>query len=251
MSILTKATDAVGLVALSAGVAVVATAVLFFVGEPAAATEVADCWTRSASPEQLFREGHHPGSLAREACLGLGTFVSVQAADGADQEYWDRVTKELASRLKDNVDFRQGQYAALAEQNTLLPEAPAKAAGELGMMMEKAAATRLAALRCGLVTSEDVAGVGQFDSLLALSVAGERIGMPDLESARAFSDKMLKRAVEQALSRAPSSPACGTPLETELVAHLKEWQLFAEGKHPWAEGCRPEVTATELILRCA
>lgn len=244
MSLLNKALVAVGIAAVGVGAA-------FFVGAPAAPTEVASCWAENASPEQKFKEGHHPGSLARDACLALGFVPSLRASVGADLPYAAEVTKALAQELRDSPEFRQGQYAALAEESTLLPAVPALAAGELGMLMEKAAATRLAALSCGIVTEVDVQGVGQFDSLLALSVAGERIGMPTLDVARAFTDKMLKRAVDQALARAPATPSCDQSLQEALTAHLKEWQLFAEGKHPWAEGCRPEVTTAELVLRCS
>jgi hypothetical protein len=174
----------------------------------------------------------------------------VLAVFATDAAYKVEVLSEFKALAKDDPFVRAGQYAALAGSALSRSPAAAKAAGELGMFMEEVAVTRVGALACAIVSAPELELVGQLDSLFALAVAGVRIEVPDFMGAASFIDKLLKRAVGQAVERAPAEPVCGAVLGARFKDHLSQWQEFYLGTHPWAMGCSVTVNEKEFLLKC-
>lgn len=178
----------------------------------------------------------------KQGAAGLKTVVLRETSMGAEAQ------RRATTLLRDDVEFRRGSYAALL--NGRGDPRARGAAGDLGVFMEDVAATRVGALSCGFTRIEDVQLVAQLDSLFVLAVAGEQIGVPDVESAKLITSQLLEKAAARVEPLSTSSSDCSEALQTRFRGHLDQWGLFYAGTHPWARGCSATVSDKEFVLRC-
>lgn len=213
-----------------------------------AAEETAKCHFESASSQERFERAALNKDFSRDACLSQGLAASLRASLGSDASYRAEVVKAYQELARGDRDHEAGGYASLVLKVNSVSAQGARNAGELGLFMESVAATRKAALSCGILDSTDLSLVAQVDSLFVLASLGHHVGMTDPVQGKA----VMGALIESAAFAADGKPvqACTEDLGNELEGHLLAWKQFYDGEHPWTGTCKPELTETELRLSC-
>lgn len=241
--------------ALVAGLALTALAVASAVftwtqRTPASAAELAPCVLAHADASTLSHWGYRGamnGSLAPERLSGLSCAQGWQMAFSASlRAEVGRKLEEQAS-IYDSPAFRSGIYeAAPGPVSTALARQVSR---ELGVWLESVQVKRRTAVQCDLAQPEAVAFLEPLDVPFATAVLGVKGDIGDADLAQRTAMQLLAR-VSLLAARVPGEP-CLSARKEDFLEHARQYQLFSEGAHPWALGCKAVLEGEDLLLRCS
>lgn len=147
-------------------------------------------------------------------------------------------------------DFRRGYYAALAPKGA--PEQVAHRTGQIGELLEKVGTVRNKHLECTPSDAVMAGTVAQFDEafvIAALSRYAEYSFDEDVKSIASKFNEAIKEELAK-LGDTDCSEASKKDYTAQFNEHVKQWQQFAAGTHPWLPGCKLSNEGDSFRLQC-
>lgn len=168
-----------------------------------------------------------------------------------DSSYKRALAPALAQALVRNATAREGVYGAAS--GLALDAGQRQMLGQLGGFLDEGRRAGAQVVACQAMAPEAVHFMSQLDAPFATAVIGARMGVSEPRMAQALSQTLAERVdlMTADSDEASSLLACDKDNgEARYRAHAVQLQLFADGKHPWAPGCRVLPEGEDFVLRC-